>query len=74
MHPWLTKQLMDTRVAERHRNAERASLGRAEPLPAAHSQASPAASSRLRRGLGRVLVRIGSRAGGFESPQTAHIL
>jgi hypothetical protein len=74
MHPWLMKELIETRVAELHRNAERQRLVGSEPLLAVRTHAGKAASSRLRRSLGRALVRAGSRVGGFDNPRTADIL
>jgi hypothetical protein len=73
MHPWLLERLMETRVAELHRNAERESAGRAKPLLAAHSDIEAASTSRLRRNIGRVLVRAGSRVGGFDIAPTRTI-
>jgi hypothetical protein len=64
---------METRVADLHRNAERESIGMAEPLLAAHSDTNAATASRLRCSLGRALVRAGSRVGGFDIPPTRTI-
>jgi hypothetical protein len=71
MNPWMTKQLMETRVAELHRNAERNRLGRAEPLLAAGSDITTETTSPFRRSIGRALVRAGSRVGGFDIPPRA---
>jgi hypothetical protein len=68
MHPWLIERLMETRVAELHRNAGHESAGKAKPLLAARSDIEAASSSRLRQKIGRVLVRAGSRVGGFDIP------
>jgi hypothetical protein len=73
MNPWLLEQLMQTRVAELRREVEYESAGRGEPLLAAQADFEVAASSRLRRSVGRALVRAGSRVGGFDVPRTAHL-
>jgi hypothetical protein len=69
VNPWLTKQLVEIRVAELHRHADRERLAMAEPLLANDSQAGTGTWVLLRRCLGRALVRAGGRVGGFERPQ-----
>jgi hypothetical protein len=67
MNPWMTKQLVEIRVAELHRDADLERLGITEPLPSAHVETRRGTWSLLRRGLGSALVRAGGRVGGFES-------
>jgi hypothetical protein len=73
MNPWLVEKLMETRVADLHREAERERLGRAEPLLAARSDMKAGPVSRLRRRIGSALVRAGSRVGGFDIPPARKI-
>jgi hypothetical protein len=68
MNPWLTKQLVEIRVADLHGHADRERLGLTEPLTANHSQAGMGTWSLLRRHLGGALVRVGGRVGGFDRP------
>jgi hypothetical protein len=68
VNPWLTKQLVEIRVAELHRHADRERLAMTEPLIADHSQAGIGTWLLLRRYVGGALVRAGGRVGGFEGP------
>jgi len=73
MNPWLTEQLMQTRVAEFHRDAQHRCTVKAESLLEGNAGAEVVVTSRLRRGIGRALVRAGSRVGGFDAPRTVHL-
>jgi hypothetical protein len=68
MNPWLMEELRETRVSDLHRTARQLHTENPERLLAKSVPGSKPKRQAMRRIVGSVLVRAGSRVGGFEVP------